>query len=211
MRPSQEIRTRQTREIMRAARHAWRLGRPLTRYIVINFPEPAEGDELVPQRTMTAIRNKCRSWWDHKRKAEPSLGALTDVRVWENKHGILHVNWLVRVPEHLEEEFDKKLDRWLGKVVPDQPAEAVKKTAIYNLNGLLKYVLKGTEQNNADRFGIDPVNQGEVWGRRAAASINLGKVARDRDWQGDSLVHRSWSYRKPSPHASAQEPAPKAA
>lgn len=178
---STSIRPRQTREMKRAARHAYHAGRPLTRYVVINFPTPLEGDELAPQRAFKSIRTKCRSWWDHKRRTNGDLGPLTDLRSWENKNGIIHVNWLIRIPDDLHEEFAAKRTRWIAKAVKDHPDEAVKDIEIYNLNGVLNYVLKGTDPAKAQAFGIRPVFQGEVWGRRAAASMNLGKAARARD------------------------------
>lgn len=202
MQPSKAIRPRQTREIKRAARHAWRVGRELTRYVVINFPNPPEGDELAPQRAFMEIRRKCRSWWDYKRKKDPTIGPLTDIKIWENKNGIIHMNWLVRIPDDLVDEFSVKREKWIEKVIPGQPDGTVKDEAIYNLNGVLNYVLKGTEPNKAATFGIRPSDQGVIWGRRATASINLGRSARDRDWQDGSVVQKAWKYRKPSPHAT---------
>lgn len=198
---SREIRARQTREIKRAARHAWRAGRDLTRFVVINFPLPEEGNELAAQRQFRAIRNMCRSWWDYLRAKKTVNGPLTDVRTWENKNGILHVNWMVHIPEDLAAEFTIKLDLWIGKVLADGKPEASKNQSIYNLNGLLNYILKGTEKTKAGRFGIEPIDQGVIWGRRAVASMNLGRSARNRDWQAGTLSVTEWAYTRPSQYA----------
>ena len=204
MHASTFIRVRQAREIKRAARHSWRIGRELTRYVVINFPAPDPGDELAPQRAFRAIRIKCASWWDYKRSSSPELGPLTDVRTWENCNGILHANWMVHVPARLEAEFDRKLSKWIKDVIGDVRPGTYVNGPLYNLNGLLNYVLKGTEEAKAAKLGIDYEDQGAVWGRRAVASIGLGKVARARDWQSGSVINTAWKYKRPSPFAPSR-------
>ncbi|WP_210205237.1 hypothetical protein, partial [Ochrobactrum sp. POC9] len=54
-------------------------------------------------------------------------------------------------------------------------------TRIYNVNGLLRYILKGSDPNKAGIFEIRHSKQGKIWGRRAVASTCLGKAARERD------------------------------
>jgi hypothetical protein len=199
--PSAFIRSRQTRELMRAVRHSWRVGRDLNHFVVINLPPPANGDELAPQRTFRAIRTKCRSWWDHASKTMATRAPLTDAWTWENRGGVLHVNWLIHIPTHLEEAFTLKLAKWIKAVLPPGLVNYLD-TPIYNLNGVLAYILKGTDPATAARFGIDPLDQGSVWGRRACASRGLGRAARDRDWLSEAVVRREWKHRRPSPHAT---------
>jgi len=178
---------------MRAARHAWAIQRDLTHFIVINFPV-RDGDELAPQRDFRKIRTKARSWLYHRR-SHRIVDPLTDVRTWESASGVEHVNWLIHIPHGLTGEFLAMLPVWIGKVFGSLPEGAYHVEEIYNLNGVLKYILKGTQQGHAHRFGINPVYQGEVWGRRAVASTCLGKTARERD-EFDGQVVRTSRFRK---------------
>lgn len=201
MAPTTHIRPRQTREMKRAARHAWRIGKPLSRWVIINIPQPPTGDELRPQRQFSAIRKKAWSWWNHQRKLGLVSGAFCDWRVWESPNGFLHVNWLVHIPDDLLVAFGQKLVKWVAKIIPDLEPQALYNGAIFNVNGLLNYTLKGTDPEKAERFGIEPTYQGEIWGRRAVASMSLGKAARERDWKNAAVVNKAWKYRRPSQHA----------
>lgn len=128
---------------------------------------------------------------------------FSDCRIWENPNGFLHANWLIHIPENLIEDFQKKLKRWVAKVLPDMDQTTeLYDDEIFNVNGLLKYTLKGTDAAKADRFGIRHIDQGTIWGRRAVASMNLGKAARERDWQTGKVVETAWKYRRPSIHAT---------
>lgn len=178
MKASTAIRSRQTREILRAGRHAWKIERDLNHYVVINFAT-IEGDELRPQKLFREIRRKLQSWLYYKRRTR-FVDPLTDVRVWENAGGLLHVNWAVHIPSWLQDEFLQKLPIWIEAVIGSVAvAGGYAVQDIYNLNGLLRYMLKGTQKPEA--FGIRPSKQGEVWGRRAVASTCLGKTAREKD------------------------------
>lgn len=181
------------------------MGTPLTRWVIINFEKPPAGDEFLPQRQFCAIRKKAWSWWANHRSKGNVEGPFSDCRIWECPDDFLHVNWLLRVPDTLLPEFQKKLEKWVAKVLPDNVPNALYEGEIFNVNGLLKYTLKGTDATKADRFGIDHVDQGEVWGRRAVASMNLGKAARERDWETGKVVETAWRYRRPSPHAAGRD------
>lgn len=185
MKASTAIRSRQTREILRAGRHAWRIERDLNHFIVINFSTP-DGDEFRPQRLFREVRRKFQSWLYYKRR-QRFTDPLTDVRVWENVDGLLHVNWAVHVPEWLRAEFLEKLPLWISKALGGLSEGGYSVQDIYHLNGLLRYMLKGTEKGEA--FGIRNSPQGEVWGRRAVAATCLGKAARGRD-QSSGLAVR---------------------
>ncbi len=193
MRSSTSIRARQAREILRAGRHAWKIERDLNCYVVINFAV-RDGYETEAQKAFRQIRTKCRSWLYHKRHFRV-VDPLTDIRTWENKLAILHVNWALHIPERLREEFEDKLPLWIEKVLGglDQGMFAVR--PVYNLNGLLRYMLKGVEKAHAHRFDIRPVAQGEVWGRRAVASTCLGRSAREKD-QFNGLIARNGTVRR---------------
>lgn len=186
MKPSSYIRPRQTREILRAGRHAWRLERGFNRFVVITFHCPL-GDERRPHEQFKVIRTKARSWLYYKRR-ERFMDPLTDVRTWEHIGDRYHVNWALYVPPGYEDEFEEKLATWiekaLGHAVPD---EDYRVGNVYHVNGLLRYMLKGTLQSHAHRFDIRPTPQGEVWGRRAVAATCLGKAARERDRENGTV------------------------
>lgn len=200
MRSSKAIRPRQTREILRAARHAWAIDRELNFFIVINFPL-RDGDELSPQKDFRKIRTKARSWMYHRRKSRV-VDPLTDVRVWEAKSGIVHVNWMLHVPDGLIAAFLERLPVWIEKTFGVLSPECYHVTPIYNVNGLLRYALKGTEKGHAHRFGIRHDHQGEVWGRRAVSATCLGRSARERD-ASSGLIVRTSKFRKTENPAEA--------
>lgn len=201
---SESIKARQTREIKRAVRHAWRIGKPLNKWVVINFPTPPEGYELVPQRVFTTIRKKAWTWWDYHRKKGMVSGSFYDCRVWENPNGFLHVNWLMHVPENLEATFHKKAQEWYLKVITDGKDEDFFIRNVENTNGLLKYLLKGTEAGAAAAFGINHIDQGTVWGRRAVPSMSLGRARREKDWKGNAVIEKEWKYSTPPSYRSAK-------
>jgi len=177
MQPSVFIRPRQTREMKRAGRYAWKIGRGLNLWVVINFECP-EGDELLPQRQFQAIRKKMRSWLEYRQgKLNLPRSPITDIRTWEHVGERYHVNWVVHVPDQMIDEFQEKLPKWIEKVMGELKDCHVQK--VYHFNGLLKYILKGTLASHAHRFGIDPSPQGRVWGRRAVAARCLGRAARE--------------------------------
>jgi len=131
----------------------------------------------------------------YHRRTKRVVDPLTDVRTWESVSGVDHVNWLIHVPYGLTAEFLAMLPVWIEKVFGVLSEGTYHVVEIYNLNGVLKYILKGTQRGNAHRFGINPVYQGEVWGRRAVASTCLGKAARERDEQAGQVVRTS-AFRK---------------
>lgn len=174
---------------MRAARHAWAIERDLNLYIVINFPI-RDGDELSPQNDFRKIRTKARSWLYYQRKKR-FIDPLTDVRTWETASLGVHVNWLIHVPEEFVPEFLRRLPIWIEKTFGVLATGTYSVDHVYNLNGVLKYSLKGTQKAHAHRFGIQPVPQGEIWGRRAVASTCLGRTARERDKTSGLIVRKS--------------------
>lgn len=205
---STEIRSRQAREILRAGRHAWAIERDLNTYVVINFLCP-EGDEFKPQREFQKIRTKARSWLYNKRGRGGLLGPskkgsftdpITDLRVWENANGRVHVNWPIHVPKRYLKEFKEKLPVWIEKVFGDLPTRCYKIKRIYNINGLMRYMLKGTEKGYAKRIKVRHSHQGTVFGRRAQASGCLGKASRVRAADEGLIVRQSsrfWKRKTP--------------
>lgn len=190
MQPSDYIRPRQAREVRRQARHTYRKGTPLNWYVTIDYGWPEVGDELRPSRLHRDIRKRVWSWWNHKRKKGEVVGPLLDLTVWEAANGKHHANWLIFIPEDLIEEATAKILNRSEKVLGSLLSDTVHQKKIYNLNGLVDYLLKGTEPGYAESVGIDHKPQGTVWCRRAVPSMALGKTARDADWRAGTIVNK---------------------
>jgi hypothetical protein len=117
------------------------------------------------------------------------MDPLTDIRTWEHIADLYHVNWALHIPDEYIDEFENRLPKWIEKSIGHVSEEDYKITNVYNLNGLMRYMLKGTLQSHAHRFDIRPSPQGEVWGRRAVAATCLGRVAREKDYS-DGIVSK---------------------
>ncbi|MER9458173.1 hypothetical protein [Mesorhizobium sp. M0478] len=117
--PSRHIRARQTRELLRAARHSWRVGRPINWQVVIDFGWPDQGEEFRPSRQFRDIRRRFCSWWDYKRKQGLVDGSICDLVIWEAPGGKHHVNWLLSIPEHMQAEAQAIVEKRMKKVLGD--------------------------------------------------------------------------------------------
>lgn len=189
MKPSQYIRSRQALEIRRAIRHSYRLNKTLNWQVTIDYGWQKFGSELIPSKLQSNIRKRVWSWWNYKRKKGEVSGKFCDVVIWEAPDGKHHANWLIFCPEHLLIELQRVIEDRSKKVLGTQPFDTIHQQSIYGLNGLVDYLLKGTEEEYAKSVGIDPKYQGEVWCRRAVPSISLGRAARDQDWRTGAVVN----------------------
>lgn len=189
--PSNYLRPRQTREMLRAGRHAYYIGRPLNWQITIDFGWPDAGGEYGPYRRFQVIRKKVWSWWSYLRRQGVVAGAFLDWATWEAPSGNHHVNWLVSVPDHLLPTLERVVESRCRKVMGAlMLSDTIHQQEIYNVNGLMFYALKGSEPDYAEKVGIDPEPQGRIWCRRASPSRALGRAARERDWKMQRIVQR---------------------
>ncbi len=188
MQKSEYIRSRQARETMKAGRHSYRMGKPLNWQVTIDFGFQDEGDELKPSKNYQDIRKRFWSWWDYKRKRGQVTGRVYDIYTWEAPDGKQHVNWLIYIPENLLGEACSVIENRCEKVIGRLNPDTVHQQAIYNLTGVLRYVLKGTETEYAKKIDIRPKKQGTIWCRRAVPSRALGKMAREQDWRSEAVV-----------------------
>jgi hypothetical protein len=178
--PSQYIARKQAQTLFRAVDFSIWNQEPLNLYVVINFIDSASS---YPVTTFGKVRHKFRDWLKHKDITEGRLtGRPTYIYTFENPREIIHVNWMVRVnPLHLA-EFRKKLPQWLDKaqgrhdsfdihVAPIEPG--TEKT-------LANYLMKAVSPSVAPHFFLEEIceYQGEIWGQRAGASMNISKAAR---------------------------------
>lgn len=157
------------------------------------------GDEIQPKKLHQAIRKKVRSWWDYKRKKGEVNEPLLDVTIWEAPEGKLHAHWMLQIPLSLLKEAEAVIRSRCEKVLPILQCDTFHCRKIYNLNGLMAYLLKGTEPEYAKKIDIIPENQGPVWGRRTTSSMALGKSARERDWRLGLVVNHPRTRGLPMP------------
>lgn len=121
-------------------------------------------------------------WLRHRRKRNPSYGPPTHAWPVEAKDNIPHINWLLHLPDELQEPFEEKLPSWLSSVagaIDCRPA-AIHAQGIWGPMGLARYCLKGINPSDAKAKFIRPEFQGIVYGKRCGVSVNLGPAARRR-------------------------------
>jgi hypothetical protein len=169
--------------MLRKGRHAFHRGTPINWKVTIVFGYPQAGDELEPQRQFQDIRKRVRDWWDYRRKIGRVEGPFVDWRVVEAPGGKVHVDWQMHIPDDLQEEARQAIEDRCRKVLGGLSPETIKQQVIYNSNGAMRYALEGTEPEYARQIKIDPKDQGQVWGRRAAGAMCLGAAARARDYE----------------------------
>jgi hypothetical protein len=180
-RPTHHINRRVTQSAFRAFDFAAAKDRHLNTYAVIVLKDGAMGGAAA----FRAIRHKFRDWLTYKR-GKRSGERLSPAYVYsiESPDGHTHVNWAVHVPAGLEDEFKKKLPKWVEKVQGElRPFDVhVKPIVARYAKRLAKYILKGTDPLYIRHFYLDRLHepQGVVWGRRAGISLDLGIKARAR-------------------------------
>lgn len=197
-------------DLVDAATHASRIGRPLNQFVTIHFERANLSDLWRPQDAISAWLKLAGQW----------LG-LRDVPctfLWVMEHAPgtgLHVHILLHCPPNLRKDFKAKGEgAWLRKagmapaagdrhaihferVGPRgyDPATAIAKqrgTYHRQLKGLLRYHLEGLDPDQhislvdgeakpiTELLGVEPSRSIAIYGRRASRSQNIGKTARDR-------------------------------
>lgn len=164
--------------MLRKGRHAFHMGRPLNWQVVIDFGIQPKGNERQPEIDFTNIRNRVYNWWRYRRQIGVLDGQLFDWWTWEAPNGKAHVNWLLNIPEHLQEEAATMIEKRCKTVLVDLACDTVDQKEVWNTNGAMKYALKGTDAEYAKKIKIRPSDQGRVWGRRASGARALGQAAR---------------------------------
>jgi hypothetical protein len=182
------------RNLHHGIRLASSLGLTLNLFVSINFSLTDCPEDSV-DIAFAKVREHYGKWIRRPRKAASEHQAPpTFVWVIENPDGCLNAHWLLHVPAARLDEFPTKLDRWLGaaagtvysdKAIHIEPA--ITPTAVG------KYMLKGEYPSLAREFGIRPVYQGWVTGKRIGCSKNVGpyQVAEMRK-QGKHPPARRW-------------------
>lgn len=171
---------RPAENICHAFDYAEAIDRPLNNYVVVNLRgEAADNAASIFER----VRHKFRDWFN-RRTRQLYGAALPPIYVYtlECPNGMAHANWVINIPPPLQDEFERKLDRWVekaqGRVGPfDARLKPVKAGTAKTL---AKYLLKGIDPLYVGYLHLDAyaAPQGRIWGRRAGASPAISRAAR---------------------------------
>ena len=181
--PSMHIGRKQAQTLFRAVDYSIWNREPLNLYVVINFIDAAHS---YPVSTFGKVRHKFRDWLKYKALDEGRLtSGPTYIYTFENPHGVIHVNWMLRLgPSHIA-EFQKKLSQWLDRAQGHHNEFDIHIEVIEpgTEKTLANYLMKGVSQSVAKHFFLEGVcePQGEIWGQRAGASMNISKSSRVSD------------------------------
>lgn len=165
---------------------------PLNYYVVINLDERQSG--IIATKIFESIRHKFRDWLNGRIK-KYGRAPMPPAYVYshENPADNPHVNWMVHVPVYLAEEFLKKLPKWVEKAQHNVGQFDFKVQGIdpHTDKTLAKYILKGTDERYVPYLHLENYAepQGQVFGRRATASIAISRKAR-RDYGFIPKLHR---------------------
>jgi hypothetical protein len=157
--------------------YASRKGRPLNRYVVIAW-DLAPSDLPAPER-FAGLIERLRKWLQ-QRYGEPLFAY-----VWENPPGgPLHVNLLVYVERTDMAKFDRMVRKWVLDGAHDVRRGYICCRKIRNLDGLVRYLLKGGDEAVRGAFQIPlhfPANQGQISFKRLGLARCLDAAARRRN------------------------------
>lgn len=176
---SSHLRGRQCANLLNATNLAARLDRPLTHFVTLTIGAPDPFGECSSEQFARLRDNYFCPWW----RRTAADGGRPPVFVWaiENAGGVIAVHWLVRLPPSHLKQFEERLPLWLCKVTskPFEPGSVHIRPA-HTPVGAAKYMLKGADPASAERYGVRPVFQGRVRGKRSGVSRALGPTARKR-------------------------------
>lgn len=183
LRETAHISRKLTQNIFRAFDYARARGIPLNLFVVINIRET---DACAAATAFERIRHKYRDWLAHH---SHKLGVrIPPMYVFTfEAPGNPHVNWVLRVPPRLVDEFKKKLPGWVEKVQgPSGPfdidVQTIGPDGAYK--ALANYIVKGCDPLYVEHFHLAALAkqygpQGAFWGRRAGVSPSLNKAERE--------------------------------
>lgn len=180
-RATNHINRRVTQSIFRAFDFATSIGTPMNLYVVINLHETARASAVT---IFSSIRHKYRDWLNYKSKkvwgapVKPAYIYAIENPGDQNPHA----NWAVYIPAELEDEFHRKLPRWVEKAQGECGPFDVHVQEINQdyAKRLAKYVVKATDPAFTAHFHLQGIAaaQGVVYGKRAGVSPSLGHTIR---------------------------------
>lgn len=202
-RRSHHIKRKSASSIHHAPALAEALGQPLTHFVTINFTEAG----LTPDAASDAFARLRNSKFGHWARRPPRGSGFPSSRptyawVIETAGGVVSVHWLLHLPRGREADFEKRLPKWvaaLSRSSLEQASASINIKVAYNPRGARKYMLKGIQPAYARFYGIRPVDQGAVDGKRSGVSQNLGPSIRAR--LKEAGVYRPGRWRRPERQA----------
>ena len=150
---------------------------------------------FVDDRTRFARCQQRLSKWAKRRGF-----ALTLIWTRElGKYGSPHTHVLIHVPPWLMEsnEFQFALERALEPEGGPNHEKAIMIQPAYAPRGKLLYNLKGLHPREAKRFGVRPSYQGDLSGKRAGCTENIGSGARRKAPTREVRQSPSWVSKQP--------------
>lgn len=181
-RVSEYIDRRQIGNFFKGIRHANRIGRPLNLFVTINFKHTACSPQDASKCFEKIRVNHFIPWlaYQSRKSKRLNFGRPTFVWVIENSGEDIGPHWLVHIPERLQDEFRKKVARWLETCAgPVSSPQALDIRKAPSPLGAGLYMAKGINPKYAKFYGIRPKAQGKVHGKRCGTSNNLSRTARE--------------------------------
>jgi hypothetical protein len=200
-RPSRHINRKPASNLYHAIRVAEAIGTPLTLFVTVNFSKTGCQAEHASSAWQRLLARHFAPWTRRPPKGL-SVAPTEPAYVWvlENAGG-LALHWLVHVPNHRLPDFQVKLERWLANVgAAPTDAGAIDIRDAKNPRGAGYYLLKGTNPVYASGFGVTPIPQGSVIGKRSGFSRSLGpsrKLALRAAGQYSRRRYVDWSAASP--------------
>jgi hypothetical protein len=179
MQPSSfSIKRKAAASLLHSARTARALGRPLNTHVTLSLwhlglsPENASG-------FFREVRERHFQRWSAyipRGTMKPRNGDPTYTWVIEAPEGRAHVHWMLHLAAGQKRAFRSALLRWIRRRSgqTDIPDSVVNIAPVRNAEGLKLYLAKGMDPHLARLWGITHRDQGQVRGRRAGTSRNLG-------------------------------------
>jgi len=185
--PNHFITEAEALRIINAVGNTFRIGAPLTEYIVIHWERA--GVKSRVQESNIAFLKRAGEWLRRRSVPVAYVWTLENPMVSERSFGGLHINIMIHVPELLRGDFQHHCRTWIALVggVPKRgvfwrgpvPNEWTADSYDYLRRGvvrLLRYVLKGLEPKLHDAFYIEPrhrLPQGVIFGKRCGCSESI--------------------------------------
>jgi len=166
----------QARDFEEAARFAALRGHGPTAFVTLNWAH-APSRRLPDSIDRLGAVRECMQKWLYRRRVP-----VVWLEVREHPRGDCdHAHWLVYVPRDHFSAFELAAARWVRQHADSFASSAVKVEPIYDLWGVVRYLLKGGDQEVRERFNCSRFrkpSQGVVYGPRIRVSHSIGKSAR---------------------------------
>jgi len=177
MRKSAFIRRQQATNFAPAIRLAEKTGRPLNYLVTLNYSDTACAPADVSAAFARLRDNYFGPWYRRPRKGvlQPAQPAAF-IWVIENT-SVIAAHWLVHIPDGRLPDFKIRIEKWFEKTTGGIhfAANALDIRGVYNVAGARLYMLKGIDPLYGPFYGVRPVDQGVVHGKRFGFSESLGR------------------------------------